>query len=348
LTGAAFAHAGLKRRTRFGSAALMIAANLPDVDVLAFVSDTPAVALRRGWTHGVIAQATLPVLLMLAFVLLDRCRPAATESPSRPSSSGPARVRPLAMLMLGYVGVLSHVAMDWLNTYGVRWLMPLSPNWFYGDSVFIVDPWLWITFGAGVFFSRRFAVTMPARVALIACTIYVAAMIVSATVARQRVVAAWTAAKGTPPRRVMVGPVPINPFSRAVIIDAGEYYERGSFEWWPTRGRDPGGADGFRLSRAVDLVAVSVLRDRRNRQRRDAGDARRHAIRRPPTVHRDGHRQRTLRPRQLPTSNSQLPKRVDHNSGVSSDQLEMSERLSSRTYDLLALGVGSWELDVGS
>ena len=218
----------------------MIAANLPDVDVLAFVSATPAVALRRGWTHGVIAQATLPVLLMLAFVLLDRCRPAATESRRPPSSSGPADVRPLAMLMLGYVGVLSHVAMDWLNTYGVRLLMPLSPNWFYGDSVFIVDPWLWITFGAGVFFSRRFAVTLPARVALIACTIYVAAMIVSATVARQRVVAAWTAAKGTPPRRVMVGPVPINPFSRVVIIDAGEYYERGSFEWWPTRVRfDP-------------------------------------------------------------------------------------------------------------
>ena len=28
----------------------MIAANLPDVDVLAFVSATPVVALRRGWT----------------------------------------------------------------------------------------------------------------------------------------------------------------------------------------------------------------------------------------------------------------------------------------------------------
>ena len=42
LTGAAFAEAGLKRQTRFGSAALMIAANLPDVDVLAFFSDYAA------------------------------------------------------------------------------------------------------------------------------------------------------------------------------------------------------------------------------------------------------------------------------------------------------------------
>jgi inner membrane protein len=241
LTGAAFAHAGLKRRTRFGSAALMIAANLPDVDVLAFVSDMPAVALRRGWTHGVLAQAMLPVLLMLAFVLLDRWRPIATTIRGAAASSiAPDRVRPVAMLMLGYVGVLSHVGMDWLNTYGVRLLMPLSPDWFYGDSVFIVDPWLWIAFGAGVFLSRRLAVTTPARISLAAGTIYIAAMIGSATVARQRVVAAWTAAKGTPPHRVMVGPVPINPFSRVVIIDAGDYYERGSFDWWPTRVRfDP-------------------------------------------------------------------------------------------------------------
>jgi hypothetical protein len=31
----------------------------------------------------------------------------------------------------------------------------------------------------------------------------------------------------------MVGPAPINPLSKVVIIDAGEYYERGTFHWWP-------------------------------------------------------------------------------------------------------------------
>ena len=92
LTGAAFAEAGLKRQTRFGSAALMIAANLPDVDVLSFFSNTPPVAFRRGWTHGVIAQAVLPVVFTLVLVLLDRWRPPREHSwmlPRRPRTLAP-------------------------------------------------------------------------------------------------------------------------------------------------------------------------------------------------------------------------------------------------------------------
>ena len=39
----------------------MIGANLPDVDVLVFTTAIPAVSFRRGWTHGVVGQALLPV-----------------------------------------------------------------------------------------------------------------------------------------------------------------------------------------------------------------------------------------------------------------------------------------------
>ncbi len=63
LLGAALGEAGLKQRTRFGNATLMIAANLPDIDVMVFVTDTPSVAFRRGWTHGILAQALLPIVL---------------------------------------------------------------------------------------------------------------------------------------------------------------------------------------------------------------------------------------------------------------------------------------------
>jgi inner membrane protein len=227
LTGAALADAGLKHRTRFGSAALIIAANLPDVDVLAFVTDTPAVALRRGWTHGVVAQLLLPVLLTGVFVLLDKWRPAAGASARR--------VRPSSLLLLCYVGVVVHVAMDWLNNYGVRLLMPFSDRWFYGDVLFIVDPWLWLTLAAGCVVARRRRDLRPARLALIVATAYVLAMTLSAIVARQHVVRAWTAANGRPPAALMVGPVPIDPFRKSVIVDAGGHYETGTFRWWPTR-----------------------------------------------------------------------------------------------------------------
>jgi inner membrane protein len=224
LTGAAFAEAGLKHRTRFGHAALMVAANLPDLDVLVFVTGTPPVAFRRGWTHGVIAQALLPVLLTLIFVMIDR---------RWPDPMGRRRVRPAAMLLLGYVGVFSHVALDWLNTYGVRLLMPLSRDWFYGDSVFIVDPWLWLVLFAGVMIARRLRAPRAAMAALAVATLYIAVMIASSRMARQMVVAAWTAARGAPPARVMLGPVPIHPLRKTVIVDAGDHYERGSVEWWP-------------------------------------------------------------------------------------------------------------------
>src|SRR5688572_18650917 len=111
LTGAAFGEAGLKQRTRFGNATLMIAANLPDVDVLALVSSTPAVALRRGWTHGVVAQALLPIALTAAVLVVARMRPARHHQPP---------VRAGWLLLLSYVGVLSHVGLDLLNNYGIR------------------------------------------------------------------------------------------------------------------------------------------------------------------------------------------------------------------------------------
>lgn len=227
LTGAALAASGLDRRTRFGGAALMIAANLPDVDVLAFAADVPAVALRRGWTHGVLAQILLPVALTGAFLLIDRWR--------RRKPPEPAPVRPLPMLLLCYTGVLSHVAMDWLNTYGVRLLMPFSGRWFYGDAVFIVDPWLWLALAWGVLWARRVRRPWPARAAVVAACLYIVLMVVSARSARQHVIAAWTAAHGRPPAALMVGPVPMNPFRKTVIVDAGDRYEQGTFRHLPAR-----------------------------------------------------------------------------------------------------------------
>ena len=33
--------------------------------------------------------------------------------------------------------------------------MPFSSRWFYGDTLFIVDPWVWLALALGVYFSRR-------------------------------------------------------------------------------------------------------------------------------------------------------------------------------------------------
>ena len=226
LVGAAMGEAGLKQTTRYGMPVLIVAANLPDVDVLGFASGLPIVALRRGWTHGVLAQAVLPALLVGCVLLVDRFR-----QPRH--GSAPALAVPL--LVLSYAGVLSHVFLDWLNTYGIRLLMPFSPRWFYGDAVFIVDPWLWLTCGSGVFLSRRRRLAGPARIALVIASLYIAAMVWSARAARGLVLEAWERESGGPPAGLMVGPAPIDPLRKQIIVDAGDHYRRGTFAWWPRR-----------------------------------------------------------------------------------------------------------------
>lgn len=135
LFGAALAETGLKRWTPLATPTLIIGANLPDLDVVAtaFGRDF-ALGFRRGWTHGVLAQMVLSLALAgVMFALARRAR--ATDGP-------PARFGPL--LVLSLMAVISHVALDWLNNYGIRLLMPFDGRWFYGDSVFIIDPWLWL------------------------------------------------------------------------------------------------------------------------------------------------------------------------------------------------------------
>ena len=220
LVGAALGEAGLKRKTTYAAATLMIASNLPDVDVLVFATNTPSIAFRRGWTHGVLADAVLPIVFTAIVVSIARRR-------------GRTDVRPAAILLLSYVGVLLHVAMDLLNTYGVRLLMPFSQRWFYGDVLFIVDPWLWITLGAGIWLARRWRSVKPARVSLLLATAYVMAMLVSARMARAEMIDRWQQIAGRPPQGMMVGPMPITPLRRQVIIDEGARYESGIFTWRP-------------------------------------------------------------------------------------------------------------------
>ena len=75
LVGAAMSEAGLKQRTRYANATLMITANLPDIDVLSFVTDTNPISFRRGWTHGILAQLVLPVVFTAVIYALGRLRP---------------------------------------------------------------------------------------------------------------------------------------------------------------------------------------------------------------------------------------------------------------------------------
>jgi inner membrane protein len=149
LVGAALAETRLRRTTPLAAATLILGANAPDLDFVTSIGGTDASLFwRRGLTHGVVAMVLLPLALTGLMLLWDR----AARWRRRPDAP-PARGGPL--LGLAVLAVLSHPALDWLNTYGVRLLMPFSGAWFYGDAVFILDPWLWLLMAAPVVVARR-------------------------------------------------------------------------------------------------------------------------------------------------------------------------------------------------
>lgn len=175
LVGAVLGQAGLKRLSGLGLPTLIIAANIPDIDAGCTVYGIESLAMRRGITHGPIAMLVLPVLLTGAMVAWDRWQ---AKRGTRPADR--LEVKPLALFLLALIGTLSHPAFDWLNNYGIRLLEPFSHQWFYGDSIFIIDLWMWLGLGSAVWLSRkrekarRPSWMRPAQAAIAAVAVYLA------------------------------------------------------------------------------------------------------------------------------------------------------------------------------
>ena len=231
LVGATLARTGLERRTPLATAALVIGANIPDVDVLAYVAGpTSALAFRRGWTHGVLAVALWPFVLCGAIWLWHRL----VRQRLRPDTPP---VRPTQLLLLSAVAVLTHPLLDFLNTYGMRWLMPFSARWFYGDTLFIVDPWVWAALAVGWFAAGRPVAggggaprVWPARLALAGLGVYVVVLAGIGRLARYDVSRELVSRGLGAPDRVMVSPIPVTPFRRVVVAEIDGVYRVGSHD----------------------------------------------------------------------------------------------------------------------
>ena len=250
LVGAALSAAGFRRRTALATATMVIGANLPDVDaVVYFVGDNAdGLALRRGWTHGVLAMVVLPLILTGIMLGIGRWLEYRKARAKRPENRIPLRVG--GLLLVSALSIWSHPLFDLLNTYGVRLLMPFSGRWFYGDTLFIIDPWVWCALGLGAAISiiraRRVPVGAesatvmarvhrPARFAITAVAVYIVIMAATSRVGRVIVEQQAVAAGRAPSTRVMVAPEPLTPLVRSVVRDIGPTYETGTLTWWPLR-----------------------------------------------------------------------------------------------------------------
>jgi inner membrane protein len=145
LVGLTAAKAGLERLSPGASLLCILAANSPDSDVaiLLFGDRWDYLQHHRGITHAIIGTAFLALLLPLIFYGIDRLWARVRRHPPKVKFRG--------LLIASLIVSATHPLLDWTNNYGVRPLLPWSPRWFYGDLVFIIDPFMWVVLGGAAF-----------------------------------------------------------------------------------------------------------------------------------------------------------------------------------------------------
>src|SRR6266699_7080682 len=144
LTGVALSQAGLNRKTRFATLALVIGSNLPDVDIVTRLAGSATyLKYHRGITHSVLGVIVLSALLAGTIYYLGRA-----ARPPKKRATPPLDGRWVLAICL--IALASHVLMDLTNTYGVRCLWPFSGRWYAWDILYIIDPVLLALLIAGL------------------------------------------------------------------------------------------------------------------------------------------------------------------------------------------------------
>jgi inner membrane protein len=255
LTGALLGQMGLKRLSGRAMATLVIAANIPDIDAVSTILGRESLAIRRGITHGPIATLLLPILLTGLVLAWDRWRPLKQGPP----------VRPGMLLLLAYIGTLSHPALDWLNSYGIRLLEPFSSEWFAGDTLFIIDVWIWAALIAGFWISRRREKAggnsrRPAWIGFSAISAYIFANGLITSRAESLGYEALHKAAGVAPELVVANPQPVTFWKRAVLWRGSGLGGRLDYDAF----RDPDGIlfEGDPILLKMDHPALAASRTR--------------------------------------------------------------------------------------
>jgi inner membrane protein len=125
LVGLMLARAVGSDRDKYLPATLVIAANIPDVDIVSGLGGALTyLQYHRSYTHALVfapVMAVIPLLIVWAAVR--------------------ARIS-LRFYLWSLVAVFSHLALDWTNAYGIRLFLPFSSRWLRLDMTDVVDPWI--------------------------------------------------------------------------------------------------------------------------------------------------------------------------------------------------------------
>jgi inner membrane protein len=124
-----------------------LASNAPDLDFL-YRGITPGrlgyLLHHRGHTHTLLATVPLALFSVVCVGALLRLR----------GQHWPGATSRFLLGVALFAGLL-HLAMDFGNNYGVHPFWPFDDHWYYGDALFIIEPWLMIVLAGCVFGASR-------------------------------------------------------------------------------------------------------------------------------------------------------------------------------------------------
>src|SRR5262249_5058686 len=143
LAGLALARTGLDRRSPYPLWTAAIAANLPDIDIVyAFDSTTAYLEHHRGISHALVSLPVLSLALAVVMYYFSRLR-------------GKPHVPLMNFFVVAIAAMATHPLLDLANNYGIRLFLPFSRAWSYGDTLFIIDPYLDLILLAAVIATYR-------------------------------------------------------------------------------------------------------------------------------------------------------------------------------------------------
>ena len=141
LFGWTVARAGLGRRLPHATATLIVASNIPDIDIVAgFRDGVDYLAVHRGPTHGPLGIVGLGLLTAALMSLWRRVGSRGVRS--RDDDRDTRHF--MSTWMLAMIGIAGHVLMDLPTSYGTRLLSPFVWTWYALDWMPIIDVYLWL------------------------------------------------------------------------------------------------------------------------------------------------------------------------------------------------------------
>lgn len=153
LYGACMSRAGFTRKTALATVTMVLAAEAPDIDMVAYFWGS-AVGFKhhRGFTHTIwgipIVSAAVLLLVDVCYKLYRKWRPTDPHTPA--SNRAPLEPRWGLLFGLACFAGYSHLLLDFTNNYGIRPFWPFWNRWFAWDTVFVIEPLMLVFLIAGL------------------------------------------------------------------------------------------------------------------------------------------------------------------------------------------------------